>query len=127
MPTNSTAAGVLTAVSYPDWLRRIKYHDRVLPALTITELYRARWRVELFFQWVKQQLRIKSFFDTSHNAVKSQLWTAISVYVLIPVTRKHLNLDLNLHTILQIPNLSVFEKCRPKAHIGQRPSRRITY
>ena len=116
-------AGVTTSVNYPDRLRRIKYRDRernkvlvflinnfVLPALTITELYRARWQVELFFKWIKQHLRIKSFFGTSHNAVKSQLWIAISVYVLIAIIRKRLNLELNLHTILQILSLSVFEK-----------------
>ena len=116
-------AGVATSVNYPDRLRRIKYHDEernkvlvfltnnfVLPALTITELYRARWQVELFFKWIKQHLRIKSFFGTSHNAVKSQLWIAISVYVLIAIIRKRLKLELNLHTILQILSLSVFEK-----------------
>ena len=116
-------AGVTTSVNYPDRLRRIKYRDPernkvlvfltnnfVLPALTITELYRARWQVELFFKWIKQHLRIKSFFGTSHNAVKSQLWIAISVYVLIAIIRKRLNLELNLHTILQILSLSVFEK-----------------
>ena len=116
-------AGVTTSVNYPDRLRRIKYRDQernkvlvfltnnfVLPALTITELYRARWQVELFFKWIKQHLRIKSFFGTSHNAVKSQLWIAISVYVLIAIIRKRLNLELNLHTILQILSLSVFEK-----------------
>ena len=116
-------AGVATSVNYPDRLRRIKYRDEernkvfvfltnnfVLPALTITELYRARWQVELFFKWIKQHLRIKSFFGTSHNAVKSQLWIAISVYVLIAIIRKRLNLELNLHTILQILSLSVFEK-----------------
>ena len=116
-------AGVTTAVNYPDRLRRIKYHDQnrdkvlvfltnnfVLPALTITELYRARWHVELFFKWIKQHLRIKSFLGTSHNAVKSQLWIAVSVYVLIAIIRKRLNLDLNLHTILQLLSLTVFEK-----------------
>ena len=116
-------AGVTTSVNYPDRLRRIKYRDQernkvlvfltnnfVLPALTITELYRARWQVELFFKWIKQHLRIKSFFGTSHNAVKSELWIAISVYVLIAIIRKRLNLELNLHTILQILSLSVFEK-----------------
>ena len=104
-------------------MRRIKYRDQernkvlvfltnnfVLPPLTITELYRARWQVELFFKWIKQHLRIKSFFGTSRNAVKSQLWIAISVYVLIAIIRKRLNLELNLHTILQILSLSVFEK-----------------
>ena len=116
-------AGVTTSVNYPDRLRRIKYRDQernkvlvfltnnfVLPPLTITELYRARWQVELFFKWIKQHLRIKSFFGTSRNAVKSQLWIAISVYVLIAIIRKRLNLELNLHTILQILSLSVFEK-----------------
>ena len=125
-------AGVTTSVNYPDRLRRIKYRDQernkvlvlltnnfVLPALTITELYRARWQVELFFKWIKQHLRIKSFFGTSHNAVKSQLWIAISVYVLIAIIRKRLNLELNLHTILQILSLSVFEKMPLKQLLTQ--------
>ena len=125
-------AGVTTSMSYPDRLRRIKYRDRernkvfvfltnnfVLPALTITELYRARWQVELFFKWIKQHLRIKSFFGTSHNAVKSQIWIAISVYVLIAIIRKRLNLELNLHTILQILSLSVFEKITLEQLLGQ--------
>ena len=125
-------AGVTTSVAYPDRLRRIKYRDKirnkvlvfltnnfVLPALTITELYRARWQVELFFKWIKQHLRIKSFFGTSSNAVKSQLWIAISVYVLIAIIRKRLNLELNLHTILQILSLSVFEKIPLKQLLAQ--------
>ena len=125
-------AGVTTSVAYPDRLRRIKYRDKirnkvlvfltnnfVLPALTITELYRARWQVELFFKWIKQHLRIKSFFGTSSNAVKSQLWIAISVYVLIAIIRKRLNLELNLHTILQILSLSVFEKSPLKQLLAQ--------
>lgn len=127
-------AGVTTAVNYPDRLRRIKYHDQnrdkvlvfltnnfVLPALTITELYRARWHVELFFKWIKQHLRIKSFLGTSPNAVKTQLWIAVSVYVLIAIIRKRLNLQLNLHTILQVLSLTVFEKMSLEQLLTQSP------
>ncbi|MCY4591267.1 MAG: IS4 family transposase, partial [Alphaproteobacteria bacterium] len=115
--------GVISSKSYPDKLRRIKFvdkeHDRtlvfltndfVLPALTITELYRARWKVELFFKWIKQNLRIKTFFGTSENAVKSQIWIAVSVYILIAIIRKRLHLDMSLHTILQVLSLVIFEK-----------------
>ena len=134
MTKSSCPAGVTTAVNYPDRLRRIKYHDRnrdkllvfltnnfVLPALTITELYRARWHVELFFKWIKQHLRIKSFLGTSHNAVRSQLWIAVSVYVLIAIIRKRLNLHLNLHTILQVLSLTVFEKLPLEQLLTQGP------
>jgi len=93
----------------------------VLPALTITELYRARWHVELFFKWIKQHLRIKSFLGTSHNAVRSQLWIAVSVYVLIAIIRKRLNLNLNLHTILQVLSLTVFEKLPLEQLLTQGP------
>lgn len=133
-------AGMTTAVNYPDRLRRIKYRDQdrnkvlvfltnnfVLPALTITELYRARWRVELFFKWIKQHLRIKSFFGTSRNAVKSQLWIAISVYVLIAIIRKRLNLELNLHTILQILSLSVFEKVPLEQLLTPSPHQKVNF
>lgn len=115
--------GVTTANDYPDKLRRIKYvdtetdktlvfitNDFVLPPLTISELYRARWRVELFFKWIKQNLKIKSFFGTSENAVKSQIWIAVSVYVLVAIIRKRLKLEANLHTILQILSVTPFEK-----------------
>lgn len=104
-------------------LRRIRYRDPesgkrlvfltnnfVLPALTITKLYRLRWRVELFFKWIKQHLRIKSFYGTSENAVKSQLWIAISVYVLVAIVRKRLKLSASLYEILQILSLTMFER-----------------
>ena len=107
---------------YPDKLRRIKYYDAVtdkqfvfltnnfkLPALTITELYRYRWQVELFFKWIKQHLRIKSFFGTSENAVKTQVWIAVSVYVLVAIIKKRLNIKASLYSILQILSLTIFE------------------
>jgi IS4 transposase len=81
-----------------------------LPALTIAQLYRSRWQVELFFKWIKQHLRIKNFFGTSENAVKSQIWIAVSVYVLVAIMKKRLNLKESLYTILQILSVNVFEK-----------------
>lgn len=109
--------------AYPDKLRRIGYYDAeknnrlefltnnfVLPALTITELYRCRWQVELFFKWIKQHLRIKSFYGTSENALKTQIWIAISVYVLVAIVKKRLNVDRSLYTILQIFSVTLFEK-----------------
>ncbi len=115
--------GFYASKDYPDKLRRIKYHDIKtdktfvflannfsLPALTIAELYRYRWQVELFFKWIKQHLRIKSFFGTSENAVKSQIWIAISVYVLVAIIKKHLDLRTDLYTISQILSLTLFEK-----------------
>jgi IS4 transposase len=108
---------------YPDQLRRIKYYDAVhnqtyvyltnnfqLNSFTIAELYRARWEVETFFKWIKQHLRMKSFFGTSPNAVKTQVWIAISAYVMIAIIRKRLNINLSLYTILQILSVSLFEK-----------------
>jgi hypothetical protein len=108
---------------YPDKLRRIKFYDEeqgrvlvfltnnhVLSAQTIARLYKCRWQVELFFKWIKQHLRIKAFFGTSENAVKTQVWIAISVYVLVAIIKKRLNLDLSLYTILQILSVSLFEK-----------------
>ncbi|MGH8694180.1 MAG: IS4 family transposase [Burkholderiales bacterium] len=104
-------------------LRRIRFRDPesgkrlvfltnnfALPALTITKLYRLRWRVELFFKWIKQHLRIKAFYGTSENAVKSQIWIAISVYVLVAIVRKRLNLSASLYEILQILSLTMFER-----------------
>jgi hypothetical protein len=115
--------GYDSAKAYPDKLRRIKYHDREtnktlvfltnnfkLPALTIAELYRCRWQVELFFKWIKQHLRIKSFYGTSQNAVKTQVWIAISVYVLVAIIRKRLNLTASLYTILQILSVTAFDR-----------------
>jgi len=108
---------------YPEKLRRVKYYDAEtektftfltnnfsLPALTITQLYRCRWQVELFFKWIKQNLRIKSFYGTTENAVKIQILIAVSVYVLIAIIKKRLNLDMNLYTILQVLSVTVFEK-----------------
>ena len=108
---------------YPEKLRRIRYFDSetgnllifltnnfFLPALTIAELYKLRWKIELFFKWIKQHLRIKKFFGTSLNAVKTQIWIAISVYVLISILKKRLDLDLSLYTILQILSVTLFEK-----------------
>lgn len=108
---------------YPERLRRIHYFDSTtqnrlifltnnfrLSALTIADLYRCRWQVELFFRWIKQHLRIKAFYGTSENAVKSQIWIAISVYVLVAIIKKRLNLDRSLHSILQILSVSLLEK-----------------
>ena len=108
---------------YPEKLRRIRYFDAEknkrlvfltnnfdLPALTIAELYRCRWQVELFFKWIKQHLRIKKFYGNSANAVKTQIWIAISVYVLVAIVKKRLDLDISLYTILQILSVSLFEK-----------------
>lgn len=108
---------------YPEKLRRIRYFDSknnktfvfltnnfVLPAITIADLYRCRWQVELFFKWIKQHLRIKAFYGTTENAVKTQIWISISVYVLVAIVKKALNLDQNLYTILQILSLTLFEK-----------------
>jgi hypothetical protein len=108
---------------YPQHLRRIKFydteHDRHLvfltnnfdlPALTIAQLYRCRWQVELFFKWIKQHLRIKRFYGTTENAVKTQIWIAITVYVLVAIVKKRLNTEATLYTILQILSLTLFEK-----------------
>ena len=115
--------GVDTATSYPQPMRRIAYVDTeiarrftfltnnfVLPALTIAQLYKARWRVELFFKWIKQHLRIKAFYGTSPDAVKTQVWIAIAVYVLVAILKKQLDLDPSLYTILQILSVTLFEK-----------------
>ena len=108
---------------FPESLRRIKYRDEKrnktltfitnnfsLPAMTIAELYRSRWHVELFFKWIKQHLRIKSFYGLSENAVKSQIWIAVSVYVLVAIIKKRLDLEASLYTILQTLSLTLFEK-----------------
>src|SRR5437868_8901137 len=112
-----------SAKAYPDSLRRISYLDVetrkrfkfltnnfTLPALTITLIYKARWQVELFFKWIKQHLRIKSFYGTSENAVKTQIWIAVSVYVLVAIVRKRLALGASLYQILQILSVMLFEK-----------------
>ena len=108
---------------YPQHLRRIKFHDAEpdkdlvfltnnfdLPALTIAQLYRCRWQVELFFKWIKQHLRIKRFYGTTENAVKAQIWISITVYVLVAIVKKRLNTEASLYTILQILSLTLFEK-----------------
>jgi hypothetical protein len=115
--------GYYSKKDYPDKLRRIKYFDAdkgrsfvfltnqfTLPPAIIAELYRYRWRVEIFFKWIKQHLRIKSFFGTSENAVKTQIWIAVSAYVLVAIMKKRLKIDLTLYTILQILSISLFEK-----------------
>ncbi len=115
--------GHKSKIGYPDKLRRIHYFDSVtnkhfnfatnnfnLPALTITQLYKSRWQVELFFKWIKQHLKIKTFYGTSENAVKTQIWIAVSTYVLVAIIKKELNLGQSLYTILQILSLSLFEK-----------------
>jgi hypothetical protein len=115
--------GIKSSVDYPSHLRRIKFYDAehdqqlvfltnnfVLPALTIAQLYRCRWQVELFFKWIKQHLRIKAFYGVTENAVKTQIWIAITVYVLVAIVKKRLNSEASLYTILQILSLTLFEK-----------------
>jgi hypothetical protein len=115
--------GFYPSTFYPEKLRRIRYFDHetgkrfvflannfTLPALTITQLYKCRWQIELFFKWIKQHLRIKAFFGTSENAVKTQIWIAISVYVLVAIMKKQLSLNLSLYTMLQILSVTLFEK-----------------
>jgi IS4 transposase len=116
-------SGVSSAKTYPNPLRRISYVDPdtkkrlvfltnnfTLPALDIARLYKARWNVELFFKWIKQHLRIKAFYGTSENAAKTQVWIAVSVYVLVAIIKKQLKLDHSLYTILQILSITLFEK-----------------
>lgn len=108
---------------YPEKLRLVKFYDAqnkqglrlltnqfTLPALTIADLYRCRWQVELFFKWIKEHLRIKAFYGTSENAVKTQIWIAVAVYTLIAIIKKRMKIDLSLYTILQILSLTLFEK-----------------
>jgi hypothetical protein len=116
-------SGVNSAKDYPEKLRRVRYFDQetelnlsfltnnfTLPALSIADLYKYRWKIELFFKWIKQHLRIKSFYGTSVNAVKTQIWIAVSVYVLVAIIKKRLGLEHSLYTILQIFSVTVFEK-----------------
>ena len=117
-----TLTGFYSVQGYPSPLRRIRIKDAEgktlvfltnnadLPARTIAELYRCRWQIELFFKWIKQHLRIKSFFGTSENAVKSQIWIAVSVYVLVAILKKRLHLSASLYEILQILSLTMFER-----------------
>ena len=116
-------AALESAKAYPDPLRRVSYFDVktnkrlrfltnnfTLPALTIAEIYRSRWQVELFFRWIKQNLRIKKFYGVSENAVKTQIWIAVSVYVLVAIVRKRLGLEASLYQILQILSVTLLEK-----------------
>ncbi|PIZ13737.1 MAG: IS4 family transposase [Elusimicrobia bacterium CG_4_10_14_0_8_um_filter_37_32] len=115
--------GINTADKYPEKLRRVRYFDIdnkinltfltnnfELPAIKIAQLYKCRWQIELFFKWIKQHLRIKSFFGTSENAVKTQIWIAISIYVLVAIVKKRLKLDVSLYTFLQFLSVTLFEK-----------------
>jgi hypothetical protein len=115
--------GITSTDDYPQYLRYVGFYDEEkdkrlgfftnnfeLPALTIAQLYKCRWQVELFFKWIKQHLRIKAFFGTNENAVKTQIWIAISVYVLVAIVKKRLDSEASLHTILQILSLTLFEK-----------------
>ena len=116
-------AGFYSSNDYPDKLRRIRYFDARtnkhfvfltnhfnLPALTIADLYHCRWQIELFFKWIKQHLRIKAFYGTTENAVKTQIWIAVSVYLLVAIIKKKLKLEKSLYTILQILSVTLFEK-----------------
>ncbi len=118
-----TLSGFYPKKEYPEKLRRVKFFDVekkrrfnfltnqfALPAITIAELYRSRWQIELFFKWIKQHLRIKAFYGTSENAVKTQIWIAVSIYVLVAIIKKRLNLDQSLYTILQVLSITLFEK-----------------
>jgi len=138
-----------SASAYPDPLRKMSYHDTetnkrlkflthhfTLPALTIAQIYKQRWRVELFFKWIKQHLPIKAFHGTSENAVKTQIWIAVSVYVLVAIVRKRLGLQATLYQILQILSLTPFEKipilCAlqaidPNANLAENVNQRILF
>ena len=115
--------GVYSTRGYPERLCRIRFFDAekrkwllfltnnfTLPALQIAQFYKCRWQVDLFFKWIKQHLRIKAFYGTSENAVKTQIWTAIAVYVLVAIVKKRFHLDASLYSILQILSVSLFEK-----------------
>ena len=129
-----TLDGYYTSRDYPVHLRRVRFRDpetgktlvfltnhTALPALTICDLYKSRWQVELFFKWIKQHLRIKKFHGTSENAVKTQIWIAVSVYVLIAIVRKRLKLDVSLYTLMQVFSVTVFEKASIESIIFQTP------
>jgi transposase len=128
--------GHYTSQHYPEHLRRIRFKDAEtgktlvflanhfdLPALTIAALYKNRWQVELFFKWIKQHLRIKQFYGTSENAVKTQIWIAVSVYVLVAIVKKRLALDASLYTLLQIFSVTLFEKIDIKQALTVEPYR----
>jgi len=115
--------GFYSSKDYPEKLRRVRYYDKdnnedltfltnnfAIPAITVAAFYKCRWKVELFFKWIKQHLRIKSFYGTSVNAVKTQIWIAISVYVLIAIVKKHLKIEVSLYTFLQILSVNMFQR-----------------
>ena len=115
--------GFYSVQEYPEKLRRIKFYDKeakkhltfltnnfILPAITVAKLYKCRWQIELFFKWIKQHLRIKSFYGTTENAVKTQIWIAISTYVLVAILKKRLSIQESLYTILQVLSVTLFEK-----------------
>ena len=127
-------AGLKAQHDYPAPLRRIGYRDPetgkalvfltnnfTVPALTIAQLYRGRWQIELFFKWIKQHLRIKAFYGTSPNAVRTQVWSAIAVYLLVAILKKRLHLEASLYTILQILSLTLFEKIPISQALAQLP------
>ena len=124
--------GHYTSQDYPIHIRRVRFRDpetdktlvyltnqTTLPAMTICDLYKSRWQVELFFKWIKQHLRIKTFYGTSENAVKTQIWIAVSVYVLVAIIRKRLKLDVSLYTMMQVFSVTVFEKASIESLILQ--------
>ena len=126
--------GLLTDAKYTTALRRVKFYDSVndklfvfltnnfdLSATNVAQLYRCRWHIELFFRWIKQHLRIKAFFGTSENAVKTQIWIAIAIYVLVAIVKKRLELHTSLHTILQILSLALFDKQSLQQLLTQMP------
>jgi len=132
--------GYYASRDYPARLRRVRYHDAetgktlvfltntfVIPALTVAALYKNRWQVELFFKWIKQHLRIKQFYGTSENAVKTQIWIAVSVYVLVAIVRKRLALDASLYTLLQILSVTLFEKIELKQALSMEEYKSDTY
>ena len=127
-------SGFYAQRAYPEALRRIGYRDPqtgkalvfltnnfTVPALAIARLYHCRWQIELFFKWIKQHLRLKAFYGTSENAVRTQIWIAISVYLLVAILKKRLHLDLSLYTMLQILSLTLFEKTPILQAFSQQP------
>jgi IS4 transposase len=126
--------GLMVQHDYPDPLRRIGYRDPLtgkslafltnnfnVPALTIAQLYQGRWQIDLFFKWLKQHLRIKAFYGTSPSAVRTQIWSAIAVYLLVVILKKRLHLEASLYTILQILSLTLFEKTPISQALSQLP------
>ena len=127
-------AGVTTQHTYPDPLRRVRYYDSatdkrftfltnnfLLPALLVAQLYQCRWNIEVFFKWIKQHLRIKSFYGNSPNAVKTQIWIAVSVYLLVAIAKKNLGVKASLYTFLQVTGMMIFEK-RPVFEVFHDPA-----